>query len=335
MIESGILIHWGALHRLWYASLFFIAVAAVIWGYVTYRGRMKVLAHKDWAGLLLPFSCMWRVRMRTGLLITALISIFIALLQPQWGRKDEVVQQEGRDVLVLLDISRSMQAQDVRPSRLAFVKLKVRKLLQQLSFERVGLILFSGTAFLQCPLTADYQTFLLFLEQVTTEVISSGTTAISSAISQAVTVFARSKKRKNRLVLLITDGEDFASNMKQVVQQVKREKLTVISWGVGSDQGAPIPVVDEHGRPQGHVKDARGNVALTKLNEPLLRHISDELGGHYEYVSVDDGDITRIARYLDRFEKEQLEERLFNQYHDRYPLFLFIAWFCLMLEWII
>jgi Ca-activated chloride channel family protein len=228
-----------------------------------------------------------------------------------------------------------MQAQDVKPNRLAFVKLKIRKLLSRLSFERVGLILFSGSAFVQCPLTADYRTFLLFLDQVTTESISSGTTAIGSAIMKAAELFNRSQNRKNKLLLLVTDGEDFASRVEEVARVIEKEKITVFSWGVGTTQGAPVPLFDSRGVMTGYAKDKTGAIATTTLNEELLQKLSSAMGGRYERVMPDDGDVERIVHALAGYEREKLEERSLVQYQERYPLFLAITWASLLLEWLI
>lgn len=326
---------WGAWHRWWYAPFFLGAIGLVILGLITYRQRLKLLSHRSYALLMLPGYAPWRGICKAILQVVAIMTLFIALLQPQWGRKDVSVTQEGRDVLIALDISRSMQAKDIKPSRLTFVKIKIQKLLERLSFERVGLILFSGNAFVQCPLTADYKTFKMFLDQVTTEAISSGTTAIGTAITQASTVFNRSKNRKNKLLVLITDGEDFASNMERVSQQVADEGITIVSWGAGTPQGAPIPLFDGSGNAQGHARDKDGKLATSKLNEPLLRRLSDDLHGRYERVTQDDGDIARIADYLKTFEREQFEERKLSEYHDQYPYFLAVTWICLLLEWLL
>jgi Ca-activated chloride channel family protein len=328
-------VYWGALERLWMAPVFVIALLAVWFGFFLYKRRLALLAHPRFRLLMTPGHSVVRGVIRACLLTSALAAIFVALLQPQWGRKEQVVLQEGRDVLIALDISRSMLAQDVKPSRLAFVKMKIRKLLEKLSFERVGLILFSGSSFVQCPLTADYQTFLQFLDHVSVEAISSGTTSIGAALNQASLVFKRSANRKNKVVLLITDGEDFASDKKALSALVKKEGISVLSWGVGTPQGAPIPECNARGEQVGHIKLKDGSIAMSALNEPFLQELSQQVGGQYERVTQDDGDIARIATKLDAYEKEQVDERSFSEYHDRYPFLLACAWIALALEWMI
>jgi len=328
-------VFWAAPERIWWTPvLLLLAGAAWFWAFRYIRIAYTVV-HPMHRSVVLPGFSPLRLMLRAVLMTIGLGSLAIALMQPQWGYKEMPVMQEGRDVLIALDVSGSMQAQDIKPSRLAFVKLKVRKLLERLRFERVGLILFSGTAFVQCPLTADYPTFLMFLEQVTTESISSGTTAIGSAVTKAVEVFNRSEKRKNKLLLLITDGEDFASHKRQLARLIKDEGVTVFAWGVGTEQGAPIPLYDARGTMTGYAKNKDGSVATSSLNEPFLQELSQSIGGQYERVTQDDGDITHIATALDAYEREQLEERTISHYHDRYPLFLLLTWFCFLLEWLL
>ncbi len=326
---------WGAPERIWYApGIVFLMIAVGVWGY-QHATRAAVLAHPSYRALMLPGFAVWRIVARVSCIFIALFSIMIALLQPQWGRKEVEVVQEGRDVLIALDVSRSMQAQDIKPHRLAFVKLKIRKLLERLSFERVGLILFSGNAFVQCPLTADYQTFLMFLDQVTTESISSGTTAIGTAVTKAAEVFNRSQDRKHKLLLLITDGEDFVSDGKQLAKMVANEKITIFAWGVGTPQGAPVPLYDSRGVLIGNAKNKDGSVALSALNESLLQEVSVQMGGHYERVMQDDSDLVRIVDRLGQYERDYIDERKISQYEERYPIFLAIAWVSLIIEWLL
>jgi len=328
-------LQWGAPERILYFPLVLVLLLLVwFWG-IKRLSRVRLLARPMHVSLMLAGFAPWRLYMRMALHSVALLCAFVALLQPQWGRKEVAVMQEGRDVLVALDISGSMQAQDLKPSRLAFVKLKIKKLLERLSFERVGLILFSGTAFVQCPLTADYQAFKVFLDQVTTESISSGTTSLGSAIAKAAEVFKRSAQRKNKLLLLVTDGEDFVSLPGDLKKVVEKENITVFAWGAGSTQGAPVPLYDMQGAMTGYAKNKDGSIATSVLNEELLQQLASLVGGLFQRVTPDDGDIACIATALGRYEREQLEERSVTQYHDRYPLFLAGAWAALILEWLL
>jgi len=284
---------------------------------------------------LFPGVSSFRLRTKIILRVIALPLLFIALLQPQWGKKERVVEQEGRDVLVVLDISRSMLAADMRPSRLEFIKLKIRALLERLQAERVGLLLFSGSAFLQCPLTSDHAAFLLFLDQVDVETIASGTTAIDKALERAMEVFGRSQGRKNKLVVLATDGEDFSQNLARVKQKALREGIKLFALGIGSIEGAPIPILDAYGNKIGHEKNESGTVALSKLNEKMLQKLCTELDGTYVRTTYADTDLDTIVSSIQQFEKEKFTDKKISMYEDHYPWLLGAALFLLAVEWIL
>jgi Ca-activated chloride channel homolog len=328
-------IHWAGLNNFVYLPFFLIAAFFLIKNYSDVKRYIFVLVNRLHQDRFLRNFSLVKFLLKTLFMLIALGVLFIALLRPQWEKKDQVIEQEGRDLLVVLDISRSMLAQDLKPSRLEFVKLKIRALLNKLNFERVGLILFSGTAFVQCPLTIDYKTFLMFLDQVDVETIASGTTAIDSALQKAVDVYAKAKDRKNKLVLLVTDGEDFSLELASVKNIAREKNITVLALGIGTMQGAPIPVVDLYGHQQGHEVDKKGNVVLSKLNEALLQKISNELNGIYVHSSHNDSDLDRIVGFIGKFEKEHLDDKKFSLYEDKYPWFLGAAWFFLALEWIL
>jgi Ca-activated chloride channel family protein len=273
--------------------------------------------------------------LKTIALCGVVIFLFIAFLRPQWNKKDQNIEQQGRDLLVLLDISRSMLAQDIKPNRLEFIKFKLKTLLKKLKFERVGLILFSGSAFVQCPLTADYATFLMFLDHVDVESIASGTTAIDTALEKAVKLYSAYPRRKNKLVLLVTDGEDFSLNLRNVQERAKQDNITVMALGAGTPQGAPVPKIDPYGKQAGHEVDEAGKVVLTKLNEQLLKNVCNDLNGFYTRVTQNDADIDKIVTQINKFEMEEFGSRKLSIYEEKYPLFLGIAAILLALEWVL
>jgi Ca-activated chloride channel family protein len=314
---------------------FIFAIWLSIKNYKKIKVSAQKLVHPANQKIILAGFSIKKHLLKTIFLCTALISIFFALLQPQWGKKEINVAQEGRDLLIALDISRSMLAKDLKPSRLEFTKLKIRKLLQKLDFERVGLILFSGSAFLQCPLTADHAAFLMFLDQVDVETIASGTTAIDSAISKSISVFEQSKDRKNKLVLLASDGEDFSLNLQGVKTKAAENEIKVFALGVGTLQGAPIPKFDRNGKPAGHETDEKGEIAISALNEKILEELSQNLGGDYFKITYDDSDLNQFLKKIKSFEKEKFEDKKISYYQDQYPWLLALAFIMLLLEWIL
>ena len=328
-------IHWAGLQNWYLAPIFVVLIILTLRNYHRLVQAAWQLMHPIYAKTLFSNFSLRRHGIKTGLVVGSMVAIFIALLQPQWGIVENKVTQEGRDLLIVLDISRSMLAQDFKPNRLEFAKLKIRNVLNKLKFERVGLVLFSGEAFLQCPLTADYSSFLMFLEQVDVETISSGSTSLDRALMQAISVFSKVEGRKNKLVWLLTDGEDFSVNLQAVRDQAKKSNITLFASGVASLQGAPIPIIDKYGKQAGNEVDAAGAIVLSKLNEKVLQELCTALQGCYFKVNYDDSDIDGLVHRVEQFERERFEDKTIALYEHRYPWLLGLAWLLLIIEWIL
>ncbi len=261
--------------------------------------------------------------------------LLIAFLRPQWDKKEQQIVQEGRDLFIALDISRSMLAADCKPNRLGCAKEKIKSLVAHLGCERVGLILFSGSTFVQCPLTTDHATFYTFLDHVDVETISSGTTALDQAIARSLQAFKALPERKNKLLVIVTDGEDFSSNLAGVKQEAQEAHLHIFTLGIGTAQGAPIPLFNEKGKPAGHQLDKKGNVVISRLNEGILSTLASSSGGNYIKMTKNDQDITAIVKSVTSFDKEKLEEKKIASYQEQYPYFLAVSFVCFALEWIL
>ncbi|MCB9492920.1 MAG: VWA domain-containing protein [Epsilonproteobacteria bacterium] len=328
-------IHFAGAERIIWAPLFLIGIFLVVRNLVRIKKIVSILVYPTHEKMLLKNFSRAKLALKTFLFSASLVLIFFALLQPQWGKKDQVIQQEGRDLVIILDISRSMLAKDIKPSRLDFAKHKIRSLLERLTFERVALVLFSGSAFIQCPLTADHAAFLMFLDHVDVETISSGTTSIDKALSKTVEIFENTEGKKHKLALLVTDGEDYSVNLDSSKSHAIKENITLLALGVGTPDGAPIPIIDHAGNQRGHELDEFGKVALTKLNEPLLKDICSSLHGTYLTCSYDDSDLSQLTKKIQSFEKEKFMDKKLSLYEDQYPLFLAAAWVLLVLDWIL
>ena len=170
--------------------------------------------------------------------------------------------------------------------------------------ERVGLLLFSGSAVVQCPLTSDYSAFYMFLDQVDTESIASGTTALDQALYKTIELFSASQSRKNKLVVICTDGEDFSSNLSAIKQKAQEIGLTIFTLGVATTEGAPIPLFNRFGEQIGHQKDEHGAVVISRLNEGILRNLALDAGGVYLHATQDATDIKTIAQKVELFEMD-------------------------------
>lgn len=330
-------ITWAGLTRLHIvlpAVVFLIVLSVRYWRVAS--SALRALAHPRWLNTVLE-NYRPRVRVfKMALRCAALVFLAVVLLQPQWGKKEETVQQEGRTVLVAMDISRSMLAQDVKPDRLAFAKQKVRALLDALAGDRVGLIIFSGDAFVQCPLTADYAAFEMFLDALDAETISAGTTALDQAIKRSLAVFEESAAdHKGKIIILVTDGEDFSANLSGVREQLSDSGATLIALGVGTAEGAPIPVIDAHGNQIGHQRDADGSVVISRLNLALLESLTARSGGMCVQAVSSDEDIRRIVVAVEQHERSRFESKSISSLHERYPYFAGLSFVCLLVEWVL
>ncbi len=263
---------------------------------------------------------------------TALFFIIATLLRPSWNKQEETVVQEGRDLFIAFDISASMLATDLSPNRLEFAKEKIRSLVNALPSERIGLILFSGSSFIQCPLTRDRNAFFMYLNQIDTSTIASGSTAIDTAIEQAINAFNQIGSQKNKLLVIFTDGEDFSTNLSGLRHKASQEGLTIFTIGIGTAIGSPIPLIDQSGKQAGHLKDKQGNIIITHLNDELLQNLATDLGGIYLHASQDQSDVHKLVALVMQREKEKREEKSYGQLQEQYPYFLLISFILLVIE---
>ncbi len=265
--------------------------------------------------------------------LLSLLFLVLAFGRPQWGTTEQIVEQQGRDVLIALDISRSMLAQDVQPSRLEAAKKKIAQLIERLTAERVSLMVFSGIAVVQCPFTSDIGAFMSFLDLSDTEAVSSGTTSLDKAIDLGIKTFNAIPGRKQRIMVLFTDGEDFSRD-QTVAQRAQQAGLHLFTIGVGTPEGAPIPIYDHRGRVQGHLKDD-GSTVITKLDEAHLSQIAQQTNGTYLRMTTNDDDITGLVKQIQRFEKETFDDKTFSTEKERYALFAGLSLILLIMDWLL
>jgi Ca-activated chloride channel homolog len=334
MINSFWGITWGAFGR---APLMIIVVLiALVLGYRSLKmmRRSSLLAGQRFAHLMRKGSS-WVMICKTFLYCLGTFFFVVALLKPTWDKKEESVMQEGRDLFIALDISRSMLAQDCAPDRLSCAKEKIKQLVQSLESQRVALILFSGSAFIQCPLTSDYGAFFMFLDQVDVETISSGTTALDQALRITLDTIKTMPPKKHKLLAIFTDGEDFSTHLRQIKQEAQQENLRIFTFGVGTAEGGPIPLYNQQGAMIGHQKDAQGKVVISHLNEEMLSLLAHDAGGMYVSMTRNNEDIAAVIATLNAVEKEAIEEKKVSHFEDRYNYPLLISLLCFIVEWLL
>jgi Ca-activated chloride channel family protein len=324
--ENPLLLHllWGALFLLF----FFVAVLRYKKKLMHRFGNPEILEK-----LVGNFSPGLR-NLKMALIILAYISLIIALANPQIGTKTEEVKREGIDVMVALDVSTSMLAEDIKPNRLEKAKHEVSKLIELLQGDRIGIVAFSGMAHVQCPLTLDYSAARLFLSIIDTDLIPQPGTAIGDAIRTAIKSF-NSEERKHKVLILITDGEDHQSKAMEAAEEAEQEGVIIYTVGIGSPQGVPIPVYDRSGNQSGFKKDRSGSVVTTKLDVTTLQKIAYQTSGKYYLASSGEAELEEIYDEIATLEKKELVSRQFSQYEDRFQIFLIIGFVLILLEFII
>lgn len=254
-----------------------------------------------------------------------------ALTDPQIGTRLEEVKREGIDVFIALDVSKSMLAEDVAPSRFEKAKHEISEFISRLQGDRVGLIVFSGLAFVQCPLTLDYGAAKLFLDDVYIGIVPSPGTAISEAIKTAEKSFV-AKELKHKALIIITDGEDHEEDPIPIAREAAKAGMKIYTVGIGSPQGAPIPEFDRNGNRLGYKKDRSGQIITTKLDIATLEKIAFETDGKFYISSSGSAELDRIYDELYQMDKKELSSRQFTQYENRFQIFLLLALLLLIVE---
>jgi Ca-activated chloride channel homolog len=252
----------------------------------------------------------------------------LSLMRPQWGFKWQETIKSGIDIFLAVDVSKSMLASDIKPDRLSRSKLAIKDLVTRLKGDRMGLIAFAGTSFVQCPLTTDYNGFILTLDSLDANTIPYGGTSISSAIKAAIDAY-KGISVNDKVLVLITDGEGHDANAMDAVRQAKEKGITIFCIGIGTTEGELIPIIDPSGK-KTFLKDSQGNVVKTRLNEGMLKDIALATGGSYVRASGTDFGLERI--YNDRLAKMQKTDRgtqMSKIYYERFQLPLLIAFFIL------
>lgn len=324
---------WGAYSSLWLMPFVALIGTCVALRIIYTKSALALLVRRHLM-LLTNQPTMITYVLRLLFLTTSSLLLVLALMRPRIARDDQKISQSVRDLFIVLDISRSMLAADDNgQQRLMQAKKKIADLVRYLAQDRVGLILFSGTAFVHCPLTTDYEAFNLFLNAVDVESISSGTTALDKALKKALETFEQIPDRKTKLVILFTDGEDFSTDLAGFKERAKEQNLLVFACGVGSVEGAPIPLIDAQGNTIGHQKDNGGSIVISRLNEVMLQELCQQLGGFY--CSSKEHDMKRLATAIDSFEKETLAQKEYRTYTELYPYLLFVSFCFLCLEWLL
>lgn len=328
--------HFAGMH---YVFKVIILLGIVFWlifvRYFKAERAIKKLSSARLRSIVLEHGSKIRSISKAVLRLVGFIGLLVALLQPQWDKKQQETLQEGRDIVIAVDISRSMLCADEKPNRLEFAKQKIKKILYNLKCERVGLIVFAGDAVVQCPLTVDYAAFFMFLDSLDVSTISSGTTSLDGALKEAIHIFKDMPEKKTKIFCLFTDGEDFSTDLATVKEEAAKINMAIFTFGIGSKQGAPIPILDTAGKNIGFEKDSKGAVVMSKFNEGILKNLSEKTGGRYIKTTSNDVDITKFIADVEKFEKSSLGTASFERYQEQYSYFIMVSFIGFGLEWLL
>ncbi len=255
--------------------------------------------------------------------------MIIALANPQIGSKIEKVKREGIEIIFTVDVSNSMLSNDIPPNRLERTKSMLNKLIDGLISDKVGLVVFAGDAFLQVPLTTDYSAAKLMISAINTDLIGLQGTAIGQALELSINSFSKNSS-VSKVVLLISDGENHEDDAVQIAKVAAKQGIQIYAIGMGTPNGGPIPLDNNS-----FLRDPDGNVVVSKLSAELLKEIADEGKGKFIYGSAKFTDIEAFLNDVAKLDKKELEDLVYTDYDSKYYIFLWIALFLILLDFLI
>ena len=308
------------------------ALAGIFW--LSARKRRSLLANFGDSTLVAKLTDSVSGGARTTKAVLVVVSfgfLALALARPQFGTRVETVRRRGQDVMVAVDLSLSMLAEDVTPNRLDRARLSILRLIGNLDGDRIGLVAFAGDAFIQSPLTADYSAAAMFLNAMDPEMMPVQGTNLGEALRMSLDALDQGA-REDRVLVLVTDGEDHEGEIEAQLQRAASSEVRIHTVGIGSTEGVPIPESASGGSRQGFKRDEDGNVVTTRLDEATLMGIADATGG--QYVRVATG-VTAFEDLVDEIaagEGDELESREVTQYEEQFQLFLAVGLALLMAE---
>ena len=284
------------------------------------RQAQKKFANNALLKKLSPDKSIFKQALKVLVLCLAVFFLVIALVNPKIGTKLETVKREGVDLVFAVDVSKSMLAEDIAPSRIEKSKQLVSQIINNLASDRIGIIAYAGSAFPQLPITTDYSSAKLFLSQMNTDMLSSQGTAIREAIALAKTYY-NDEEQTNRVLFIISDGEDHEGEVASIAKEADEEGIRIFTIGVGDVNGGPIPL-KRNGIVQSYKKDQNGETVITKLNEEILIEIADEANGAYINGKNTAEVVETVQNLLNQMNRTEFESKQFSDFKDQYQWFL-------------
>ncbi len=314
--------------------LYLLFLVLILGGIFLLNWFWKTKKRKQFADIhlfetLAPEVSTFKNILKFGIYILALIFIIIALANPKIGTKIENVKRQGIDIVFAVDVSKSMLAEDVAPNRLEKTKQIVNQIINQLGSDRIGIIGYASSAYPVLPITTDYGVAKMYLQNMNTNMVSSQGTDLNDAIKLATTYF--DDPETSKLIILLSDGEDHSDGAEEAAEETKEKGIKIITIGVGTTNGAPIPL-RKNGTIESYKKDKKGETVITKLYPDLLENIAKKTNGGYIYGGNTKEVLEKLKNVMDNIEKSDFETQQIADYQSQYQWFLAVAFLLLFVD---
>lgn len=325
-----------------FAHIIFIYALAAIpvflllyWLAMRSRGRnIRKFAEVPLFNKLSPDSSVSKKNLKFILALFSLLLIICAIIDPEIGSHEETVERRGSDIVIALDVSNSMNARDIAPSRLERAKEAIEKMIVELRGDRIGIVVFAGQPFIQLPITTDYSAAKMLLEPINTSMLPIQGTAIGSAIDMSANMLLNQPNNalgRNKAIILITDGENWEDDALRAAKDAAGEGIIIHTIGMGSTEGAPIPIIN-NGQESGYMKDKDGNTVITKLNIDLLSQIANATGGTCVRASTSNTGLELILDQIRKMGKKLIASKVYRDYDEQFEFFIIPAFLILLLD---
>lgn len=303
-----------------------------IYARIQRRKALAMFGKKEIVSVLMPNVSPVRPILKFIILNLAIASIVIAISRPQFGSKLKTEKRKGIELIIALDVSNSMLAEDIQPSRLERSKRAISQLVDKLSNDKIGLIVFAGDAYTQLPITADYVSAKLFLNSISTQMVPTQGTAIGAAINLAMKSF-NPQFAGSKAIIIITDGENHEDDAISEAKAAAEQGVAIYTIGMGLPQGGPIP--EYSGGQKNYRKDKNGNIIVTKLDEAMLQKIAEAGKGAYIRANNAQTGLNNLFSEVNKLEKTELETQVFADYDDKFQYFLAFGLLLILIDFMI
>ena len=312
-----------------------LTIPVFIIGYILYtrrkRRQLAEFGDPELVSELMPDASKARPVVKFSLLMVALTLLIMAAARPQYGQKEKTVKRQGIEVMIALDISNSMMAEDVAPNRLDRAKQMLSKMIDHMVDDKVGLVVFAGEAYTQLPITCDYVSAKMFLNTITPALIPTQGTAIGAALETSIRSFGSQESDAGRAIILITDGENHEDDAIAAAKHARELGIRVFVVGIGKPEGSPIPIAGTNN----YIKDRSGQVVVSRLNEDMCQQIAQAGNGIYVRCDNTNTAMRALQQELDRIATAELETKVYADYNEQYQSFVLIALLLLVIDFFI